>query len=250
MLQKDAFRTYHLASIGELAAGVAHEINNPLNSIINCAQLLNDRVNKDSKEYNFSQIIKAQSHRIAVIVKNLLDFSRPAGEEKVPVSINTLFSATISLIQANLIKNDINLIVNIPDNFPPIPARPTLLQQVFLNILTNAQYALNKKYNKNHEKTIKFQVEEKVINKKSYGQLTFFDNGPGISADIINKVFNPFFTTKPLGEGPGLGLSISYGIINDHGGTILIDSVEGEFTKVIIYLPSGGMIDEALYINS
>ncbi|MEQ8192305.1 MAG: ATP-binding protein, partial [Candidatus Eremiobacterota bacterium] len=215
-----------------------------------CAQLLTDRIKKDSKEYNFSQIIMEQSRRIAGIVKNLLAFSRPAGEEKVPVFINTLFSATISLIHTNLIKNDINLIIDIPDNFPPIPARPTLLQQVFLNILTNAQYVLNKKYNKDGRKIIKFQAEEKVINNKSYGQLTFFDNGPGISADIINKVFNPFFTTKPLGEGPGLGLSISYGIINDHGGKILIDSVEGEFTKVIIYLPLGGMIDEAININS
>jgi len=250
ILQKDAVRTYHLASIGELAAGVAHEINNPLNSIINCAQLLTDRIDIDTREYKFAQIIKDQSRRIAVIVKNLLVFSRPAGGEKIPVSINTLFSATISLIQANLTKNDINLIVDIPDNFPPILARPTLLQQVFLNILTNSQYVLNKKYNKDDEKTIKFYAEEKVINNKSYARLTFFDNGPGISADIINKVFNPFFTTKPLGEGPGLGLSISYGIINDHGGKILIDSVEGEFTKVIIYLPSGGMIDESVCINS
>ncbi|MEQ8191114.1 MAG: PAS domain-containing protein, partial [Candidatus Eremiobacterota bacterium] len=102
ILQKDAFRTYHLASIGELAAGVAHEINNPLNSIINCAQLLTDRINKDTKEYNFSQIIMEQSRRIAIIIKNLLAFSRPAVGEKVPVFIDTLFSATISLIHANL----------------------------------------------------------------------------------------------------------------------------------------------------
>lgn len=251
ILQKDAFRTYHMASIGELAAGVAHEINNPLNSIINCAQLLTDRIKKDSKEYSFSQIIMEQSRRIAVIVKNLLAFSRPAGGEKTPVFINNLFSATISLINTNLIKNDINLVVDIPDNFPPIIARSALIQQVFLNILTNAQYVLNKKYNnKDGNKIIKFQAEEKIINNKSYVQLTFFDNGTGISADIINKVFNPFFTTKPSGEGTGLGLSISYGIINDHGGKILIDSVEGEFTKVIIYLPSGGMIDEAIHINS
>ena len=236
--QKEAIRTSHLASLGELAAGVAHEINNPINGIINYAQIIIDEA-KDESQKDVSEKIIKEGRRIAVIVRNLLSFARREVQDKKAVRLYEILAESLSLTGLKMAKDGIKIKENISPQVSRITGQPVQLQQVFMNILINARDALNKKYpGKNKNKIIEVTVKEFSLNNFPAVQLVFKDYGSGIPSRIIDKVMNPFFSTKPPGEGTGLGLSISYGIITDHKGQIYIDSVEGEFTKVIINLPA------------
>jgi signal transduction histidine kinase len=236
--EAESLRACHLASLGELAAGVAHEVNNPINGIINYAQLLINRNKQDSKDKDIANRIIKESERIAQIVSNLLSFARDLKEEKHPVSIHKIISDSLALIVAQLKKDGINLNVNFPSDLPIIIAQPQQIEQVFLNIMSNARYALNQKNpGTNKHKVFEITAKQLTVNDQRYIRITFYDNGSGIPSGIMDKIMNPFFTTKPDGIGTGLGLSISHGIINDHGGRITVDSFEGEFTKVVIELP-------------
>ncbi|MEW6109572.1 MAG: PAS domain S-box protein [Nitrospirota bacterium] len=238
-LQAEAVRAGHLASLGELAAGIAHEINNPINGIINYAQMLSDRSGRGSTDNNISNQIIEEGERIANIVKSLLSFARDRKEDKSPVNIHDILSDSLALTEAQIRKDGINLIVEMPQNLPEITAHSQQIQQVFLNIINNARYALNQKYPETHWNKILRISGEKVINdQREYVRVSFYDSGHGIPADIIDKVMNPFFTTKPAGKGTGLGLSISHGIVSDHNGWLKIQSAEGEFTNIIIDLPA------------
>ena len=241
-LKAEAMRTGQLTSIGEIAAGVAHEINNPINSVINLAQILLNECNSESSEYDIAGRIIKEGDRIADIVSNLLYFARGKREkEKNPVNLSEIISDTLVLAKAQMRKDQIELMVNIPLNLPKIIANPQQLQQVFLNLIINARYALNQKYSGTHEhKILEILGEEATIDDCPYVRVIFQDNGTGIPANEIEKIMNPFYSTKPTGIGTGLGLSISHGIISDHGGYIRIESAEGEFTRVIIDLPASG----------
>jgi PAS domain S-box-containing protein len=237
-------RTSHLIALGELAAGVAHEINNPINGIINYSQILLNKSIEGSKEYDIAKRVIKEGDRIADIVSSLLSFARDRKEAKHPVSIHEIMSNSLALIELQLRKDGIELRIDIPPDLPYIIAHPQQIQQVFLNIISNSRYALNQKYNGAHEdKILEIIAETIMIDDDPYVQTTFFDKGHGISTGIMDKIMNPFFTTKPSGIGTGLGLSISHGIINDHGGRITLDSAEGEFTKIRIDIPQTGKID-------
>ncbi len=239
LAEAEAIRAGQLAALGELAAGVAHEINNPVNGIINYAQILLNKCDTESKEYDVASRIIKESNRIATIVKNLLSFARDRKEEKKPVHINKIMTETLALTETQLRKDGIILKVNIPQDLPEISAHSQQIQQVFLNLLSNARYALNQKYQGAHnDKILEILGEKVTIDNNPYVHITFHDRGTGISSDILDQVMNPFFSTKPDNAGTGLGLSISHGIISDHGGKIVINSVEGEFTKVLIDLPA------------
>ncbi len=239
-LQMEAVRTRHLASLGELAAGVAHEINNPITGVINCAQILSDRSSDGSKDKDIANRIIKEGKRIADIVNNLLCFSSPRGsKEKNNVSIHEILSDTLIMAETQLEKEGINLRLNIPRTLPKVIAHHQQIQQVFLNLISNARYALNQKYTDTHEnKILEISGEETTMNNNRYVKITFYDHGTGIPSNMIDKVMDPFFTIKPRGRGTGLGLSISHGIIVEHGGTIAINSIEGEFTKVAVALPA------------
>jgi PAS domain S-box-containing protein len=238
LAEAEAIRASHLASLGELAAGVAHEINNPVNGIINYSQILSNKSKKGSREHDISMRIIKESDRIANIVRNLLSFARDSGEDKHLVHIEDLISETFALVETQLEKDGIKLSIDIPHGLPAINAQPQQVEQVFLNIISNARYALNEKYVGEHKDKV-LEVCCKSITTKSNPclQITFHDRGTGIPPSIQGKIINPFFSTKVGNQGTGLGLSISHGIISDHGGKLSIDSVEGEFTKVIIDLP-------------
>ena len=244
-LQAETIRAGQLASIGELAAGVAHEINNPVNSIINYAQVLLDEKDTDVaakiiKDDIAGRIIK-EGGRIAGIIKSLLSFARDRKEEKQPVNVHLTLLDSLTLVEAQMRKDGVGLRVEMPPDLPEIFGHYQQIQQVFLNIINNARYALNQKY-KGIDKGKKFEIygEEVMIDICSYVRLRFNDRGTGIPVNIIDKIMNPFFSTKPSSKGTGLGLSISHGIINDHGGRLTIESIEGEFTNVIIDLPVMG----------
>ncbi|UJS17722.1 MAG: PAS domain-containing protein [Candidatus Jettenia sp.] len=238
-LQKEAEHTRHLAALGELAAGVGHEINNPITGIINCAQILLNKSSEGSREKDIAGRIKKEGDRIAMIVNRLLMFAWPLNQEKKSrVKTYDIIKDTLILSEAQLRKEGIHLRVNIPQNLPELYAYPQQIEQVFLNIISNARYALNQKYPEHHDnKLLEITGEEITIDGLRYVRITFYDHGTGIPAGIKDKVMTPFFTTKPRGIGTGLGLSISHGIINDHGGKLLIESVDGKFTKVFIILP-------------
>lgn len=240
ILQREAMRSRNLASLGELAAGVAHEINNPVTSVINYAQLLSNKSEKGSTEKDFANRIIKEGNRIANIVHSLLSFARPSDskERKRIIAIQEILSDTLVLTEAQLRKESIKIKLNLPEKLPKIIAHSQQIQQVFLNAISNARYALNQKYPKQHDdKILEITAEEIMIDNCPYIKVAFHDHGIGIPANMLYKVTDPFFTTKPRGIGTGLGLSISHSIIKDHGGKLIIDSVEGEFTKVIIILP-------------
>lgn len=238
-LQAGAMRSRHLASLGELAAGVAHEINNPVNNIVNYAQLLIDEFEKENRDDDIAQRIIKDGDRIATIVRSLLSFARIRKEEKNYIYLHEIFSDTLSLTSAQMRKDGIHFKVNIPSKFIKVPVHPQQIQQVFLNIISNARYALNQKYSETHEnKILEIACEQLTINNSPFVRIVFHDRGAGISSSVIDKVVNPFFSTKPNRMGTGLGLSISHGIITEHGGKLIINSIEGEYTKIIIDLPA------------
>ncbi len=242
MLQAEALRTSHLASIGELAAGVAHEINNPTNGIINYAQMLIDQGNGKGEEVEIANRIIQEGERIARIVKNLLSFARNQKEEHSPVSIHKIICDTLTLTETRLRKDGIRIKVDVPTGLPEIMAQSQEIQQVFLNILSNSRYALNQKFpGANKDKVLKIESELIKIEGHNHVHTTFYDRGTGMPASMLDRICNPFFSTKKVGEGTGLGLSISHNIIKSHGGRLWFNSIEGEYTKVMVDLPSNGI---------
>lgn len=239
-LQLETIRTKQLASLGELAAGIAHEVNNPINGIINCAQILYNKSKAEREKQEIAKRIITEGERISNIVASLLSFARH-GDIKVrkdDTHIHLIISETLILMKAQLKKDGINLKLDVPQDLPRIIVNQQQIQQVFLNLISNARYALNKKYPKKHiNKILEIIGEEATINNSRCIKITIFDHGTGIPDKIKGEVMEPFFTIKPQGKGTGLGMSISHGILNDHGGKLLIESEEEKFTKVIIILP-------------
>ncbi|MBW2594094.1 MAG: transporter substrate-binding domain-containing protein, partial [Deltaproteobacteria bacterium] len=239
-LQAETMRANHLASIGELAAGVAHEINNPANSVINLAQILINECAAESLERDVAGRIVREGNRIADIVGSLLAFARDRKGRKNPITVSEIMNEALALTEAQIQKDGVDLKIEIPKNLPFFIGHLQQMQQVFLNIINNARYALNQKYPGGYENKILEIMAEMVTKDGSpWIRVTFADRGIGIPGDIIENVMDPFFTTKPAGAGTGLGLSISHGIISDHGGKLKIESNDGEYTRVIIDLPAG-----------
>ncbi len=237
-LQKEAERAAHLAALGELAAGVAHEINNPVSGIISCAEILTNKTALGSREHDLGRRILKEGDRIAFIVQSLLSFAREEPGEKVPVQVREILADVLALTEAQLRQEGIILRVDIDDEALTITAKPQRLDQVFLNIINNARHALNQKYpEKGEEKTLSITAKRDFANGRPLVRIAFHDRGAGIPEQVLNKVKNPFFSTKPKGKGTGLGLSISQGIVADCGGKLTIDSVEGTFTEVAVELP-------------
>ncbi len=237
--QAETIRAGQLASLGELAAGVAHEINNPVNGVINYAQILSNRSDPESKENNIAQRIIKEGERIAVIVKSLLAFARERKENKSFVPLQEILSETLVLVETQLHKSGIKLGLEFSPDLPPVFALKQQIQQVFLNLISNARYALDQKYPGAHDqKLLTIRGEACTVAKKTGLRITFHDHGIGIPENVLDKIMNPFFSTKPHDKGTGLGLSISHGIIDNHDGRMTIDSVQGEFTRVVIELPA------------
>ena len=227
-----------MEAIGTLAAGVAHEINNPISGVMGYAEILKDRYQEQGRNDDIPDKIIKEAERIAEIVKNLLSFARGWQEKSSPADIKDIISNTLSMIKGRIAKDGIKLSVDVPDNLPDIKARSHEIQQVFLNILSNAHYGLNQRFPKpNQNKSLKIESQTIKLEDQNYVRTTFYDNGTGIPKNVLNKICDPFFSTKPPGNGTGLGLSISHGLIYNQGGKLLFESVEGEYTKVMVDLP-------------
>lgn len=237
-LQAGALRAAHLASLGELAAGIAHEINNPLNGIINFAQILVDDTTMSDENTAVARRIIQEGERTANIVASLLSFAREAKTEKAPARPYSLLGETLALLGRQLEKDAIILKVHVSHELPELVINSQQIMQVYLNIISNARYALNLKYpGRSGGKILEILGEQTAIDSRFYVHMVFHDCGVGIPPEEINKVMNPFFSTKPRGRGTGLGLSISHGIVTEHEGRFFIESKMGEFTKVHVFLP-------------
>jgi len=238
-MQAEAMQAAHLASLGELAAGVAHEINNPITGIINYGQILINECNPESMEKDIGERIVKEGERIGRIVKTLLSYARDGREEKKSTPVPVVLEESIILTQAQMRKEGIDLRINLHDDLPEVHANFQQIQQCFINIINNARYALNEKYPGRHKnKCLEITGKRVTISDRPYVRLIFYDQGVGVPAHEISMLTKPFFSTKPFGKGTGLGLNITQRIITDHGGYISFESVRGEFTRVIMDLPA------------
>jgi two-component system, NtrC family, sensor kinase len=221
------FRSEKLASIGKLAAGVAHEINNPLTGILtNASLLLEDLKDGDSKKDDV-QVIVNETIRCREIVKRLLDFARQTKPQKSLTNINTLIDNIVLLVRNQASFRNVNIERNLVDNIPEIMTDKDQIQQVFINFILNASDAM--------PNGGEIKISSRVIENSEYVEVRIMDTGLGISEENKHKIFDPFFTTKE--NGTGLGLSISYGIVEQHGGTINLESELGKGTTFIVLLP-------------
>jgi len=237
-MEAEALKAGHMASLGELAAGVAHEINNPINSIINLAQIMVNEHDKSTCEHDLAHRIMREGERIASIVSGLLSFASARHLKKRYIDISDVISATLSLSKAQFRKYSILLNLSTQDSTPHILGHFQQLQQVFLNIISNAIYSLNQKYTSaSKDKVLSIDIKSNNIGGTRYIMVSVLDKGIGIPKSYMHRITEPFFTTKPTGMGTGLGLSISHGIIKEHGGKLVVRSTELEFTEVIVYIP-------------
>lgn len=233
-----AMHADRLAAVGELAAGVAHEINNPINGIINYAQIISNKSENGQLTNNVAKRIIKESNRIARIVEGLLIFSRSRHDDKQIVSVNEILSDSLTLTSAQMRKDAIILKIDLAETVPQIMVKIHEIEQVFINVISNARYALNQKYpDPDNSKLLEITSQPITINHRSYARISFLDHGTGIPADIIDQAKNPFFTTKTEGKSTGLGLSISQEIVENHNGILTIDSKEERYTLISIDLP-------------
>jgi PAS domain S-box-containing protein len=227
-----------LEAVGTLASGVAHEINNPINGVINYAQLLLDESVEDSNAHNFAKEIITETERVATIVRNLLAFSRHDKQAHRLALITDIVEVTLSLVRTIIRHDQITLVVDVPETLPKLKCRSQQIQQVLMNLMTNARDALNDRF-PGHDDAKTLSVTAAVLKREGrrWIRVTVKDNGAGIPPEIQEHIFEPFFTTKTRDKGTGLGLSISYGIIKDHHGEIRFESSRGNGTMVEVELP-------------
>jgi len=224
-----------LASLGRMAAGVAHELNSPLTGIVTFSHLMLKRMPPENKQdIEDLEVIIEQAERCSKIIKGLLGFSRKTSAEKVFVNINTLTENTISMVRNQAKFHNIKFALNFDNSLPQIPIDPNQLQQVFINLLINAADAMNER----GQVTVATRTSLDTASRRKFVEIEFTDTGPGIPEEHLGKVFEPFFTTKPVGKGTGLGLAVSYGIIKKHGGNIFVRSELGRGASFFVRLPA------------
>lgn len=224
-------QTEKLASLGRMAAGVAHEINNPLTGVVTFAHLLKKRFPAESPEAEDLNVIIEQSERCSKIIKNLLTFARATPSDKGKVSINDLLNRTIFMVKNQEKFHHIKFNINLEDSHFIVYGDASQFQQIFLNMFINAADAMNGRGN------ITVATRKALEDSKNFIEIEFTDEGCGISEENMPKLFEPFFTTKPVGKGTGLGLSVSHGIVKHLGGHLKVKSTDGKGTSFFVRLP-------------
>ncbi|HLT39547.1 MAG TPA: ATP-binding protein, partial [Enhygromyxa sp.] len=231
-----------LESIGTLASGVAHEINNPVQGIMNYAELIATSPEVGEQAREFATEIGHESQRVAAIVRNLLAFSRQEGERPAgPARVGHIVEGTLSLVRTVLRKDQISLELDIPDDLPQVHCRVQQIQQVIMNLVTNARDALCARWPDYHEhKRIDIRASAVDRDGRSWVRLSVVDRGGGVPEDVVSRIFDPFFTTKGRDQGTGLGLAVSHGIVAEHGGALWLENQPGESACFHVELPTAG----------
>lgn len=229
LMQERLLQSEKMASVGQLVSGVAHELNNPLTGVTGFAQLLLNR-DLDEQTRRDVQTIYSEAERAAKIVQNLLSFARRRKAQKGLVNLNTLLERVLELRSYDLRVKNIDLELDLDPRLPLTMSDPDQIQQVFFNIITNAEHAMLSAHGRG-----KLKVRSRA--EKGYIHLSFIDDGIGVPPENLRRVFDPFFTTKEGGQGTGLGLTISYGIVDDHAGRIRVESRAGKGATFVVELP-------------
>ena len=272
--QEEVIRSEKLASVGRLAAGVAHEIGNPIGAILGYAHILKSREDNSEEETDFLDRIEAESSRINTIIGNLLDFSRSSKVEVKETDINKIINDTVSLLSPQKRLKGIEMDLQLENNLPPVLVDENQLQQVLINMIMNAGDAMSHKGRLTLQTNLEINQPEEDSNMSArsgrrrgdppdmdYSHLRrnasppemrhdvkkvaphlmirVSDTGSGIKKEDLSKIFDPFFTTKPPGKGTGLGLTNSLRIIESFNGEIKVESEEGQGTTFVILLPMG-----------
>ena len=224
-------------SVGTLASGVAHEINNPVQGIMNYAELIHANADRRELVEDFATEINHECNRVATIVRNLLAFSRHDAHAALEsAQLGAVVEATLSLIHAVLRRDQIRLAFTVEPELPPVRCRPQQIQQIVMNLVTNARDALKSRYGLHDErKRIEIRVERSEL--PDWQRITVRDTGPGITPHVLPRIFDPFFTTKGRNEGTGLGLAVSHGIAREHGGDLRVETELNVGTRFILELP-------------
>lgn len=230
-MQQQLIMNDRLASVGELAAGIAHELNNPLTGVIAFADLLAERSDLPDEAREDVATVLGEAKRAAGVVKKMLSFARKHEAVKTLVGVNQIVDSVVQLRAYDLKLNNIDIETQLNPELPEISADFFQLQQVLINLVSNAEYAMLESHGRGKLTVITEPGTNSV-------RVLVADDGPGISQQHINKVFDPFFTTKPVGKGTGLGLSICYGIVSAHGGTIRVESQPEKGSTFIVELPT------------
>jgi two-component system NtrC family sensor kinase len=221
-----------LAALGSLLAGVAHELNNPLSVVVARAAILEERDEPATREA--ASKIRAAAERCARIVRTFLAMARQQQPERVPVAISEVVSAALDITGYALKTSGVEVELDLDEHAPPVLADADQLHQVFMNLIINAQHALqDHALPRRLSLTSRFDATANVI------RITVADNGPGIPESVRKRIFEPYFTTKPVGMGTGVGLAVCLGIVEAHGGTLTVESSHGTGTVFTIMLPAG-----------
>jgi len=222
-----------LASLGQFVAGIAHEMNNPLQGVLGHLELLMDMTPAAKPVKKELKQIFQEADRAAKIVRNLLVFtgSHRIARQKVPV--DRILTRAIASRKPRLAQADIKLVRKQGEKLPPVMCDPAHLQQAFLNILINAEHAVL-----GGGSARRIEITTAINQPRKNVTVTFRDYGPGIAADVMPRIFDPFFTTQDVGQGTGLGLAITYGIVHEHGGTITAVNAKDGGAVFQIELPS------------
>jgi len=240
-----------MAAVGQLAAGVAHELNNPIVGILGYAQYSLEKVrdktgpadltDKDLANFvKYLGYIEHESQRCKVIIQNLLNYSRKNTVEKEAVQVARVLEETFTFTAHQLEMNHVTLVRDIAGDLPPISGNAGHLQQVFTNIIINAQKAMPE----GGTLTVTCRLKEPADGGEPAIEVLFADTGCGMAPEVQKRIFDPFFTTRRVGEGTGLGLSLSQGIVRNHGGDIAVASAVGKGTTFTITFPVSGGVEE------
>ena len=238
-LQSHLRQSERLASVGQLAAGLAHEIGTPLSIIGGRAEYLLRRPRTQQESTENLEIIRSQIDRIAGIVRQLLEFSRHREPALRTVALLPLLEKVLSLLDHKIADKEIQVEIAGLETVPSLRGDPDLLQQVFINLFLNSLHALQRggRIQITADVTWSDAGTQNGAPSRDWIRIIFEDNGTGIAPEMLGQIFDPFFTTKDVGEGTGLGLAVTYGIVKEHSGEIRVESEPGQFARFIIFLP-------------
>jgi PAS domain S-box-containing protein len=230
-LEEQLIQAEKLAAMGQMLAGVAHELNNPLTAILGVTELLRERTGTDESTKRQLELTHRQARRAARIVQNLLEFSRPASPQKKSLNVNNLLERTLQLHEHSLRRNNIEVNLHLPADLPAVIGDANQLIQVLLNLVTNAEQAIR-------EVRDSGRIQIRAARNSNQVSVTVQDDGVGIRPEAFPRIFDPFYTTKRPGGGTGLGLSICMSIIREHGGNIEAETLPAGGSAFTIYLPA------------
>lgn len=234
-MQGETIRSAQMASIGEMSASVAHEINNPISGVINYSQILLNKKDLNDRQRDLLTRIQKEGDRVAGIVHNLLNYARDSKGQRSLTDIKEIVVDSLVLLNPTVKKHGVEVDFEWPETLPQISCNVQQIEQVLVNVFRNAYQSLGANPQDNRKILVSAGVI--TVSNQNYLQLIIANNGPSIPPEVMKKIMEPFFTTKPAGTGTGLGLSISATIMKEHKGELEVESVQGGLTEMILRFP-------------